>query len=412
MKKFNIPNYYRSSFITQIKEARKITDPRKKDFLPTLLDFGSVRFFIARHFGFCYGVENAVEIAYKALEENPNKRVFLLSEMIHNPTVNLDLQSKGIHYIMDNLGNQLVDWSDISDKDIVVTPAFGTTVAIENQLKAIGILPQTYNATCPFVEKVWKKSHKLGEKDYTVVVHGKPNHEETRATFSHAQEQAPTVIVQNMAQTLLLADVILGKVDKSLFYGLFENQYSAGFDVDKDLARIGVVNQTTMLASDTRAISETLKQAIIQKFGVSHYKDYFADTSDTLCYATEDNQSATIGLLDAVGDACDFAIVVGGYNSSNTAHLVELCEQKLPTFYISDAQAIESQRVISHFDYETKKHLKTNDFIPQKAVVNIVLTSGASCPDTMVDAVLDKLLGYFPDAKSKESVLKTVLETS
>ena len=168
MKKFDIPTYYRSSFISQIKEARKVRDPRKKDFTPTLLDFGPVRFYIARHFGFCYGVENAIEISYRALEENPGKRIFLLSQMIHNPEVNKDLQAKGINFIMDTEGNMFIDWSELTPDDIVIVPAFGTTLEIEQRLANMGIEVQKYNTTCPFVEKVWKMSNKLGARDFTV----------------------------------------------------------------------------------------------------------------------------------------------------------------------------------------------------------------------------------------------------
>ena len=186
MKQFEIPTYYRSSFIGTIKESRKISDPRKKDFTPTLLDFGPVQFYIARHFGFCYGVENAIEIAYRAVEENPGKRILLLSQMIHNPIVNKDLQSKGIDFIMDTEGNHFIQWDDLKSDDIVIIPAFGTTLEIEQLLKDKNIETQKYNTTCPFVNKVWKQSDKLGKDKYTVLIHRKHKHEETRATFSHS----------------------------------------------------------------------------------------------------------------------------------------------------------------------------------------------------------------------------------
>ncbi|NCP45645.1 MAG: 4-hydroxy-3-methylbut-2-enyl diphosphate reductase, partial [Flavobacteriales bacterium] len=163
MKKFEIPAYYKSSFISSIKNARKDTDPRKKDMSPTVLDFGSVQFLIARHFGFCYGVENAIEIAYKAVGDNPGKRIFLLSQMIHNPIVNQDLQEKGIQFMMDTDGNQLVEWDELTKNDVVLIPAFGTTVAIEQKINTLGLQTEKYNTTCPFVEKVWKQSEKLGK---------------------------------------------------------------------------------------------------------------------------------------------------------------------------------------------------------------------------------------------------------
>lgn len=402
MKKFDIPTYYKSSFISAIKNARKDADPRKKDFSPTVLDFGSVQFLIARHFGFCYGVENAIEIAYKAVEENPGKRIFLLSQMIHNPIVNQDLQEKGIQFIMDTEGNQLIEWDKLNSNDVVLIPAFGTTIEIESKIQSIGLQTEKYNTTCPFVEKVWKQSEKLGKTEHTIIIHGKHKHEETRATFSHSVQNAPSIIIKDMKDAEFIAQVILGKINAEEFYAKFKDRTSEGFDVHKHFDKIGVVNQTTMLATETQAIADFFKQTMIQKFGESNIKSHFADTRDTLCYATNDNQQATYALLK---EPADFAIVVGGYNSSNTSHIVELCEEKLPTYFISSAKEIESNEVIHHFNYNEKKHETTTNFIPKKNTVRIILTSGASCPDTMVDAVLDKLLSYFPDAKSKDEVL-------
>ena len=172
---------------------RRASDLRKKDFSPSVLDLGPVVFYLARHFGFCYGVENAIEISYRALEENAGRRVFLLSQIIHNQEVNRDLESRGISFIMDTDGRQFIPWDEIRPDDVVVIPAFGTTVEIERLLLAKGVEVQKYNSTCPFVEKVWNRAEKLGKDKYTIVVHGKPGHEETRATFSHSSEDAPTI---------------------------------------------------------------------------------------------------------------------------------------------------------------------------------------------------------------------------
>ncbi|MBP8074148.1 MAG: 4-hydroxy-3-methylbut-2-enyl diphosphate reductase, partial [Bacteroidia bacterium] len=173
MKKFDIPAFYQSPIIGRVKNMRKDADPRKKDFTPTVLDFGPVKFLIARHFGFCYGVENAIEIAYKAVAENPGKRIFLLSEMIHNPEVNRDLQSRGITFIMDTGGQQLIAWESLTPEDIVIIPAFGTTLEIEAILRKIGITIESYDTTCPFVQEVWKRAKELGTQAHTIVVHGK-----------------------------------------------------------------------------------------------------------------------------------------------------------------------------------------------------------------------------------------------
>jgi 4-hydroxy-3-methylbut-2-enyl diphosphate reductase len=402
MKKFDIPEKYKSSIIARIKAARKADDPRKKNFEPTELDFGPVRFYIARHFGFCYGVENAIEIAYKTIEENPGKRIFLLSEMIHNPGVNEDLLSRGIKFLMDTKGNHIIDWDELTSDDVVIIPAFGTTVEIEQKLNELGIDPYKYNTTCPFVEKVWNRASSLGKSDHTIIIHGKHYHEETRATFSHSNQNAPSVIVRDIEETKTLSKIVLGELPKEEFYNLFEGKFSKGFDVEKHLNKVGVVNQTTMLASETQEIADEMRKTMLQKYGEENIKDHFADTRDTLCYATTDNQNATYGLMEK---EADLAIVVGGYNSSNTTHLVELLEQKFPTYFISSADKIISDTEISHFDYRTKTEQTTNNFLPFSEKVSIVLTSGASCPDAVVDEVLNKLLSYFEKVKEIEEVV-------
>lgn len=390
MKQFNIPEFYRSPIISKVKAQRKADDPRKKDFSPTVLKFGKIEFLIARHFGFCYGVENAIEIAYKAIHENPGKRIFLLSQMIHNPDVNDDLTSYGIQFIQDTSGNQLIEWDTITNQDIVIIPAFGTTVEIAQLLNEKGVDVKTYNTTCPFVEKVWNRTKTLGASDHTIVIHGKHNHEETRATFSHSQKSAPSIVVKDIEETKVLADYILGKINDEAFEKQFDGKYSSNFDPKKHLNKIGVVNQTTMLASETQEITDFLRQKMIEKYGEANIKNHMADTRDTLCYATNDNQSATYGLLE---QEADLAIVVGGYNSSNTTHLVELLEQKFKTFFIRSNENILSNDEINAFNIHTKKIEHHSVFLPEKENIRIILTSGASCPDAVVDGVIQKLIG-------------------
>jgi 4-hydroxy-3-methylbut-2-enyl diphosphate reductase len=405
VKKFDIPAHYKSSIISHIKELRKKDDPRKKDFTPTRLDFGPVIFLIARHFGFCYGVENAIEIAYKTIDENPGKRIFLLSEMIHNPHVNEDLKSRGIEFIMDNYGKQFIGWDEITSDDIVIIPAFGTTIEIENLLKEKGIDTVKYNTTCPFVEKVWNRAEAIGKENYTIIIHGKHKHEETRATFSHSTQNSPSVIVRDIEETKLLCKIILGELPADEFYKFFNGKYSEGFDVEKDLTKLGVVNQTTMLASETQAIADLIRETMIKKYGKDDIKQHFADTRDTLCYATNDNQSATIGLMK---EDADLAIVVGGYNSSNTSHLVELLEEKFPTYFISEADKIISEHTIKHFDLHAYSEKTTDNYLPSKRPVTIAITSGASCPDSIVDDVINKLIGFFNGAADTEKVLNSL----
>lgn len=402
IKKFDIPAHYLSSFSSRIKEYRRAQDQRKQDFSPSVLDFGPVQIILARHFGFCYGVENAIEKSYKALEENDGKRVYLLSQMIHNPEVNNDLQDRGIKFVMDTDGTQLIPWEQVHANDIVIIPAFGTTLEIEKQLTRKGVLLEPYNTTCPFVEKVWNRAAKLGSDHFTVIIHGKPRHEETRATFSHSASSAPSVIVQDMNDAIELSNFIRGDRSKSEFFEKYRGKYSDGFDPDRDFQRIGVVNQTTMLATETAAIAEFLKQVMILKYGPEKITKHFADTRDTLCYATNDNQDATYELLKL--DA-DLALVVGGYNSSNTSHIVELCKRKFPTYFINSEKEIESREKIHHFDYPTKTRLTTHQFLPDKDTVKVIVTSGASCPDTLVDRVIYRVLDQFEGTRRVEEVL-------
>ena len=211
MKTFNVPIIYRSPLINAIKNRRKQLDKMKKDFSPTLLDLGPLHVYLARHFGFCYGVENAIEISFRTIEENPGKRIFLLSEMIHNPQVNADLVDRGVRFLQDTNGKQIIPFESLHHDDIVIIPAFGTTLEIEKMLGDLGIKTEKFNTTCPFVEKVWNRSDQIAGKGYSVIIHGKPRHEETRATFSHASLNAPSVIVNDMRETILLAEFIRGE---------------------------------------------------------------------------------------------------------------------------------------------------------------------------------------------------------
>lgn len=378
-------------------------DQRKQDYAPAFLDFGPVGFYIPRHFGFCYGVENAIEISYRALEESPGRTVYLLSQMIHNQEVNTDLQDRGIQFIMDTDGTQFISWDKIGKDDIVIIPAFGATIETLNLLLDKGVEVQKYNTTCPFVEKVWNRAEKLGTNEFTVIIHGKPSHEETRATFSHSKSSGPSVIIRDMSEAVQLSAYILGHRSDKDFFNEFAGKFSENFDPQMHLQRIGVVNQTTMLASETQEIANYLKGIIAKKFGEENIKDHFADTRDTLCYATNDNQQATYKLLET---GADLALVVGGYNSSNTSHIVELCERKFPTYFINSDTEIKSSSEIHHFDYPKKERCVTKNFLPDLKQVKIVLTSGASCPDTLVDRVLTKILSYYPGSKSVEEILQ------
>jgi 4-hydroxy-3-methylbut-2-en-1-yl diphosphate reductase len=225
------------------------------------LNFGPVTFLIPRHFGFCYGVENAIDIAYRTVEENPDRNIYLLSEMIHNPTVNEDLLKRGVRFLFETDGSVRIPIEQLSSDDIVIVPAFGTTLEIGEKLKARGIDPYQYNTTCPFVEKVWKRGSQLGKKGYSLVVHGKHRHEETRATFSHSADHSPTVVVLNPEEARILADIMTGKRPPEEFEEYFGHKSTEGFDPLKDLEHFGVINQTTMLATETQEVMDILKDA-------------------------------------------------------------------------------------------------------------------------------------------------------
>jgi 4-hydroxy-3-methylbut-2-enyl diphosphate reductase len=405
MKTFQVPHIYRSPLISAIKNRRRAEDKMKKDFSPTLLDFGPLQIFLARHFGFCYGVENAIDIAFRIVEENPGKNIFLLSEMIHNPQVNLDLKNSGIRFLQDTGGKQLIPFDDLVSTDIVITPAFGTSLEIDALLKSRGIHTEIYNTTCPFVEKVWNRSGQIAEKKFTVVIHGKPGHEETRATFSHAAAAGPALVIRDMEEAKLLSLFIKKEKTSGEFFKFFKDRISKGFDPSKDLERIGVVNQTTMLASETQQITDFLKQSIQERSMLNNdtASENFADTRDTLCYATNDNQSAVTAMI---ATTADLAIVVGGYNSSNTSHLVELCEKKLTTYFIDDSGKMISEESLLHFDLHKNTEITEKEWLPVKRPVKILLTSGASCPDAIVESVIYKLCDFVSGSKDPEQLIE------
>ncbi|HAC15287.1 MAG TPA: 4-hydroxy-3-methylbut-2-enyl diphosphate reductase [Bacteroidetes bacterium] len=402
-KQFDIPSIYQSPIIRTVKESRQILDPRKKDLTPSVLDFGPIRFLIPRHFGFCYGVQNAIDIAYRTIEQNEGRPIYLLSEMIHNPTVNEDLQRKGVKFLFQTDGSEIIPINSLSEDDIVIVPAFGTTISIQNKLKTVGIDPYQYDTTCPFVEKVWKRGDQLGQKGFALVIHGKYQHEETRATFSHAAQHSDVVVVYNPEEASILGEIMRGVRSIDEFDKYFGHKCTPGFNPLKHLVKFGVINQTTMLASETREVMDILRNAAIEKFGSAQIQQHFADTTDTLCYATNENQSATFGLLE---EDADLAIVVGGYNSSNTMHIVELLERKFATYHVRDVSELISKFEIRHFNQWNKQIKSTLNWFPsEKPIVTVAITSGASCPDTLVDEVIMKICSYFSNTRSIDEAL-------
>lgn len=399
MKKFEVPEHYRSTILGRIKEIRKVNDPRKKDHSSFNFKLEKTEFIIPRHFGFCYGVENAIEIAFRTVSENPDKRIFLLGEMIHNPQVNEDLLAEGIQFLVDNHGNRLLDFSTLSAQDIVITPAFGTTIEMAKELASMGVHLEKYNTTCPFVEKVWKRSAELGKRGYTLVVHGKYLHEETRATFSHAAETGPVIVVRNMIEARLLAKYIRQELSKEQFEIDFANKYSRGFSLEKDLRKVGVVNQTTMLATETQEIATYLKDVVVERYG----EDATTDTRDTLCYATNDNQNATLGVLDS---GAQLGIVVGGFNSSNTIQIATILGERMPVYFVRNANDLESLDTATVFNTKTLKEESVQPELLALENLKLIVTSGASCPDRTVDLVIQKICSLRSEKASIEEALE------
>ncbi len=399
MKKFEVPEHYRSTILGRIKEIRKLNDPRKKDHTPFVFQVGKTEIIIPRHFGFCYGVENAIEIAFRTVTENPGKRIFLLGEMIHNPQVNEDLLAEGIQFLVDNHGSRLLDFSTLSSDDIVITPAFGTTLEMAAELAQLGVQLERYNTTCPFVERVWKRSAELGNRGYTLVVHGKYLHEETRATFSHASETGPVIVVRNRKEAELLGKYIRRELSEDQFQIDFANKYSNGFSVSRDLKKIGVVNQTTMLASETQEIAAYLRDIVVEMYG----EEATTDTRDTLCYATNDNQNATLGVLES---GAQLGVVVGGFNSSNTIQIATILGQNMPVYFVRNSDDLISNQKATVFNFSL---LKEEEIVPSLLFaenLKLVVTSGASCPDKTVDLVIQKIIDWRGETESVETVLE------
>ncbi|MEE2871323.1 MAG: 4-hydroxy-3-methylbut-2-enyl diphosphate reductase [Candidatus Latescibacterota bacterium] len=391
-----VPNHYAGPIIQKVKDFRLANG--KRSLSPTLLEICQLQVLIPRHFGFCFGVERAIHMAFSTLEKNPEHRTFLVSEIIHNPLVNNELKERGIEFIYDAEGRRQVSADELSDDDIALIPAFGTTLQIEDSLKQSGIDTSTkeyresYDTTCPFVSKVWKRGEELGREGYTIIIHGKYKHEETQATHSHTKEHTKTLVVLDEAEAKKVAAYITGEMALADFERQFAGMASEHFDPERDLKRVAVVNQTTMLADETKQVTETLREAMRQRYGEENLDYHCADTNDTLCYATNQNQNATRALLRS---SADLALIVGGYNSSNTAHLVEICSEIMPSFLIANSDEILSQHGIRHFDIHAKQMAESQDWLPGELPVRLIITSGASCPDILMNQVLQKVADFY-----------------
>jgi 4-hydroxy-3-methylbut-2-enyl diphosphate reductase len=421
---------YQSKLGHAIKAARRTKE--KTSGAPAVLDFGAVSYVIPSHFGFCLGVQNAIERAYETVAANPTKRVFMLSELIHNPFVNEDLLARGIRYLQTDKGlpicldgsiasnpessNTL--WNQLTSDDVVIIPAFGATNEDKVRLLRRGLSIRENDATCMLVEKVWKAARRYAREGFTVIIHGKSEHEETKATFSNCSSHGPALMIRNMEHARLLTEVI--KVPdaekKRLFEDSFKGLYSKGFDPTKDLQKLAVVNQTTLLRNETLIIIEFFRKFMAQIFGEAQVAEHLwsKGKGDTLCYATQVNQDA---LQKAVEQPIDAALIVGGKNSSNTFQLHRVCEQRFGenAHYIQSEANILSSDEIRHYIFPC--HL-TQTLIDREVVrpflnamtkpKRILLTGGASCPDGLIQQVIFKINSFFPpeSIRSIESILE------
>jgi 4-hydroxy-3-methylbut-2-enyl diphosphate reductase len=315
--------------------------------------------------------------------------------------VNADLQERGVRFIHDTQGRELIPLSAIRTGDVVMIPAFGAPLDLIDKLSAAEIDTRTYDTTCPFVERVWKKSEQIGKSGHTIVIHGKHQHEETRSTFSRsARDSRAVVVVRDLEEARKLGDYVTGKGSQADFEKEFAGKFTPGFNLQSDFEQIGVINQTTMLATETQEIADYLRMVMKDKHGSD---DHFADTRDTLCYATNENQDAAYGLLET---NADLAIVVGGYNSSNTSHLVELCERRFPTYFISGADDLVDSQTIRHYNYPAKKLETNSSYLPSHRPVRVVLSSGASCPDSLLDSVIRRINSFCGECLPVDEVIK------
>jgi len=366
---------YRSSLVEELKS---------KDFT---FRSGRLTVHLAREFGFCYGVDRAVDYAYQTRRKFPNARVYLTGEIIHNPHVNDKLRASGIRFL-DAPGESI---AALTTSDVVILPAFGVSIEMLDRLDAQGCT--MVDTTCGSVLNVWKNVRRYAADGFTSIIHGKVHHEETRATASQAIQTAlgRYLVVLNRDEASLVCDYIGGRLKRSFFDSRFEGACSSGFDPDRDLVRVGLANQTTMLMSESMEIAEMLKAEMTIRYGAEALSSHFR-AFDTICSATQDRQDAVLELLDQY--PLDLMLVVGGYNSSNTANLARICAERVPTYHVADDAALTSPDELRHKPAGSKSEVTSIGWLPQSDPVRIGLTAGASTPDSQVGAVIMKLAAF------------------
>jgi 4-hydroxy-3-methylbut-2-enyl diphosphate reductase len=351
------------------------------------LSAGRLDFRMAHSLGFCYGVDRAVEYAYETCRKFPGRRIFLVGEIIHNPHVNTRLQEMGVTFLYPD-DDGMFDFSDVTPDDVVVIPAFGVKLSDFERLRELGCI--LIDTTCGSVLHVWKRVEGYARDGFTAVVHGKYYHEETRATSSQVlkHEGGTYLVVRDMDETEVVCEFIRGEIGRDELLAKFEGKCSEGFDPDVHLQKVGVANQTTMLASESLEIAGVIGEAIRDRYGDGELPERFR-SFDTICSATQDRQDAVMELMQ---DPPDVMIVVGGYNSSNTTHLAHLCAQSTRTYHIESDRSVDPARgTISHRSVTDGEILTDGDWIPA-GEVSIGLTAGASTPDSLIGRTVERIL--------------------
>ncbi len=345
--------------------------------------FGDVTVRLAKQFGFCYGVERAIDLAYAARKVFAERNLYLVGEIIHNPEVNAQLAAMGICTLAGPC--QLADIDKLSPEDVVIVPAFGAEVAVHERIKARGC--QIVDTTCGDVMSVWKRVRQYANDGVTSIIHGKSDHEETRATSSRARSAGGGghyLVVYDLAETEYLCHYLRQGGDRAAFLDKFRGACSEGFDPDRHLGKVGVANQTTMLRSETEEVQQRIRAAVTARDGSEANFRVF----DTICGATQERQDA---LLDLLARPPDLMLVVGGYNSSNTTHLADLAQEKLPTYFVLNADCLESPQHIRHFDTRMRREVTAGDWLPA-GPISVGITAGASCPSNLIEDVILRLL--------------------
>ncbi len=371
----------------------EVREPLRKDYKGLIVDFarehrftltaGELTFRLAKEFGFCYGVDRAVEYAYEARNRFPERRIFITGEIIHNPYVNRRLEEMGIEFLAGEYGTK-EKFLPVTAEDVVLLPAFGVSTGeldILNERRAVLV-----DTTCGSVMNVWKNVERYARTGFTSIVHGKYWHEETKATVSRSGHY---LVVRDMDETEVVCRYIEGEGGRQDFLGRFEKAISSGFDPDLHLERIGLANQTTMLSSESLAIAEALRKAMVKRHGESEAESRFR-SFDTICSATQERQDAVIELCR---EGVDLMVVIGGYNSSNTTHLAEICAPRFPTFHISDSDRLISPHRIRHKPTQSDEEIESADWFPA-GPLKIGITAGASTPDVKVDESIERLLSF------------------